>query len=100
MKRKLLLFFVMLFVSIGTWATITTGSTTWCQYNSYAEQEKLYNDLLKQFKMIKRMGSLSKIMGFLPGMGKMKAAMNNVDDKAFDKIEYASLIFTSVSCFL
>ena len=46
-----------------------------------------YNDLLKQFKMIKRMGSLSKIMGFLPGMGKMKAAMNNVDDKAFDKIE-------------
>ena len=46
-----------------------------------------YNDLLKQFKMIKRMGSLSKIMGFLPGMGQMKAAINNVDDKAFDKIE-------------
>ena len=41
MKRKLLLFFVMLFVSIGTWATITTGSTTWCQYNSYAEQENV-----------------------------------------------------------
>ena len=51
-----------------------------------------YNDLLKQFKMIKRMGSLSKIMGFLPGMGKMKAAMNNVDDKAFDKIE--AIIFS------
>ncbi|MBQ3254082.1 MAG: signal recognition particle protein [Acholeplasmatales bacterium] len=46
-----------------------------------------YNDLLKQFKMIKRMGSLSKILGFMPGMGQMKAAMNNVDDKAFDKIE-------------
>ena len=41
MERKLLLFFVMLFVSIGTWATITTGSTTWCQYNSYAEQENV-----------------------------------------------------------
>ena len=46
-----------------------------------------YNDLIKQFKMIKRLGSLSKIVGFLPGMGQMKAALNNVDDKAFDKIE-------------
>ncbi len=46
-----------------------------------------YNDLLKQFKMIKRMGSISKILGFLPGMGKMKNAINNVDDKALDKIE-------------
>lgn len=41
MKRKLLLFFVMLFVSIGAWANITTGSTTWCQYNSYADTENV-----------------------------------------------------------
>ena len=46
-----------------------------------------YNDLLKQFKMIKRMGSLSKILGFIPGIGQMKDALNNVDDRAFDKIE-------------
>ena len=46
-----------------------------------------YNDLLKQFKMIKRMGSLSKIFGFLPGMGQVKQAVNNMDDKALDKIE-------------
>ena len=46
-----------------------------------------YNDLLKQFKMIKRMGSLSKILGFLPGMSQMKGALSQVDDKAFDKIE-------------
>lgn len=51
-----------------------------------------YNDLLKQFKMIKRMGSLSKILGFLPGIGKMKDALNQVDDKAFDKIE--AIIFS------
>lgn len=51
-----------------------------------------YNDLLKQFKMIKRMGSLSKILGFLPGMGNMKQAMSQVDDKAFDKIE--AIIFS------
>ena len=41
MKRKLLLFFAMLCVSLGTWATITTGSTTWCQWNSYADQENV-----------------------------------------------------------
>lgn len=41
MMRKLLLFFAMLSVSIGTWATITTGSTTWCQWNSYADQENV-----------------------------------------------------------
>jgi signal recognition particle subunit SRP54 len=46
-----------------------------------------YNDLLKQFKMIKRMGSISKLLGFLPGMGQMKQAMSQVDDKSFDKIE-------------
>lgn len=46
-----------------------------------------YNDLLKQFKMIKRMGSISKILGFLPGVGKIKEAMNNVDEKQFDSIK-------------
>jgi signal recognition particle subunit SRP54 len=46
-----------------------------------------YNDMLKQFKMIKKMGSMSKILGFLPGIGNMKQALNNVDDKALDKVE-------------
>ena len=51
-----------------------------------------YNDLLKQFKMIRRMGSISKILGFLPGISKMKEAMSQVDDKQFDKIE--AIIFS------
>jgi signal recognition particle subunit SRP54 len=44
-----------------------------------------YNDLLKQFKMIKKMGSLSKILGFIPGMGQLKQAQN-IDDKSFEKM--------------
>jgi len=44
-----------------------------------------YNDLLKQFKMIKKMGSLSKILGFIPGMGQLKQAQQ-VDDKSFEKM--------------
>lgn len=46
-----------------------------------------YDDLQKQFKMIKRMGSLSRIMGFIPGMGKYKEQLNNVDDKQLNRIE-------------
>ena len=45
-----------------------------------------YNDLMKQFKMIKRMGSISKILGFIPGMSQMKNAVSQVDDKQFDKM--------------
>ncbi len=46
-----------------------------------------YNDLLKQFKMIKRMGSISKIIGFMPGMGsQLKKAASQVDDKQFHKM--------------
>jgi signal recognition particle subunit SRP54 len=47
-----------------------------------------YNDLLKQFKMIKRMGSISKILGFLPGMKQIKQAASQIDsDKAFSSME-------------
>lgn len=45
-----------------------------------------YNDLLKQFKMIKRMGSVSKILGFMPGMGQLKNAASQVDDKQFEQM--------------
>ncbi len=45
-----------------------------------------YNDLLKQFKMIKRMGSVSKILGFIPGMGQLKNAASQVDDKQFEQM--------------
>ena len=51
-----------------------------------------YNDLLKQFKMINKMGSLSKILGFLPGIGQFKDALNNVDDRQFDYIK--AIIFS------
>jgi signal recognition particle subunit SRP54 len=46
-----------------------------------------YEDLLKQFKWVKRMGSFSKILGFLPGMGNLKDAAANIDDKQFNQFE-------------
>lgn len=53
-----------------------------------------YNDLVKQFKMIKRMGSISKILGFIPGMGKLKEAANQIDDK---QIVYMEAIISSMT---
>ena len=50
-----------------------------------------YNDLLKQFKMIKRMGSLSRILGFLPGMRQLRKQMSEVDDNQLLRIE--ALVF-------
>lgn len=45
-----------------------------------------YNDLLKQFKMIKRMGSVSKILGFIPGMKNIRQQTGEIDDKQFEKM--------------
>lgn len=53
-----------------------------------------YNDLLKQLKMIKRMGSISKLLGFLPGMKQIKEASKNVDDKQLD---YVACIISSMT---
>ncbi len=46
-----------------------------------------YNDMLKQFKMIKRMGSLARIFGFIPGLGKLKKQLSDIDDKQIYRIE-------------
>ena len=45
-----------------------------------------YNDMLSQFKMMKRMGSLSSIAGMIPGLSQMKQ-LKDVDDSEFTKIE-------------
>lgn len=44
-----------------------------------------FNDMLKQFKMIKRMGSLESIMKLIPGFSGMKDV--NVDEKHMKRVE-------------
>ena len=51
-----------------------------------------YDDMLKQFKMMRRMGSLSRILGFIPGLGQIKKQMQNLDEKEVYKAE--SIIFS------
>ena len=45
-----------------------------------------YNDMLAQFKMMRRMGSLSSLMGMIPGMNQHKQ-VKDIDDSEFKKIE-------------
>src|ERR671920_306488 len=43
-------------------------------------------DFLEQMLQVKKMGSLTSLLGMLPGMGQMKDALAQVDDKDLDRI--------------
>jgi signal recognition particle subunit SRP54 len=43
-------------------------------------------DFLEQMQQIKKMGSLTSLLGMLPGMGQMKEALAQVDDRDLDRI--------------
>lgn len=49
-----------------------------------------FDDLLKQFKMMKKMGSMQNIMGMIPGMAQMKTG--NIDENRLSRVE--SIIFS------
>jgi signal recognition particle subunit SRP54 len=43
-------------------------------------------DFLTQLQAIQKMGSIGKLLGMLPGMGEHREAINNLDEREFDKI--------------
>lgn len=43
-------------------------------------------DFLEQMQAVKKMGSLGKILGMLPGMGEMKAQLDQVDERDLDRV--------------
>jgi signal recognition particle subunit SRP54 len=43
-------------------------------------------DFLEQMQQIKKMGSITSLLGMLPGMGQMKEALAQVDDRDLDRI--------------
>ncbi|KQV73533.1 signal recognition particle [Aeromicrobium sp. Root344] len=45
------------------------------------------DDLLTQLEGIAKLGSMSKIMGMIPGMGQYKDQINNFDEREFDRIK-------------
>jgi signal recognition particle subunit SRP54 len=43
-------------------------------------------DFLQQMQAVRKMGSLGKILGMLPGMGDVKAQLEQVDEKEIDRV--------------
>ena len=52
-----------------------------------------YNDLLKQIKMINRMGRLSGLLKLIPGMGQI-SQLQNIDD---DSLDFVKVIINSMT---
>jgi signal recognition particle subunit SRP54 len=44
------------------------------------------DDFLQQMAAVKKMGSLSKLLGMLPGMGELKDQIANLDDREMDRV--------------
>src|SRR5690606_14210448 len=44
-------------------------------------------DFLVQMQQLKNMGSIKKMFGMLPGMGQMREALENFDEREVDRIE-------------
>ncbi len=65
-----------------------------------ADAEKLMggsftlHDFLKQMEAMAKMGSMTKIMGMLPGMGQFKEQLENFDEREVDRIKAIILSMT------
>ncbi|MEZ0108400.1 signal recognition particle subunit SRP54 [Catenulispora sp. EB89] len=51
-----------------------------------ARNEFTLDDFLKQMEQLKKLGSMKKLLGMLPGVGDIKQQLNEIDDKDVDRI--------------
>jgi signal recognition particle subunit SRP54 len=52
-----------------------------------ANEQFTLEDFLDQLQQMKKMGSMKKMLGMLPGMGQMKQQIENFDDSEMDRTE-------------
>ena len=45
------------------------------------------DDFLEQMQQVRKLGSMSKIIGMLPGMGQMRDQLENFDEREIDRIQ-------------
>ncbi|MCK1813521.1 signal recognition particle protein [Streptomyces sp. XM4011] len=48
-------------------------------------KEFTLDDFLAQMEQVRKMGSISKLLGMMPGMGQMKEQINNLDEREVDR---------------
>lgn len=49
-------------------------------------KEFTLDDFLGQLEQVRKMGSISKLLGMLPGMGQIREQINNIDDRDVDRV--------------
>jgi len=52
-----------------------------------AQEDFTFDDFLQQMAAIKKMGSLKSMLGMMPGMGQMRAQLDALDEREFDRVE-------------
>ncbi len=52
-----------------------------------AEEDFTFEDFLEQMSAIKKMGSLKQMLGMMPGMQQMRAQLDALDEREFDRVE-------------
>lgn len=52
-----------------------------------ARGEFTLDDFLSQLRQIRKMGSMKKLLGMMPGMGQMREAIENFDEREVDRVE-------------
>lgn len=52
-----------------------------------ANEQFTLEDFLDQLQQMKKMGSMKKMLGMLPGMGQMKQQLDNFDEREIDRTE-------------
>ena len=52
-----------------------------------AAEDFTFDDFLQQMAAIKKMGSLKQMLGMMPGMGQMRAQLDALDEREFDRVE-------------
>jgi len=52
-----------------------------------AEEDFTFDDFLQQMSAIKKMGSLKAMLKMMPGMQQMRAQLDSLDEREFDRVE-------------
>ncbi|ACV06138.1 signal recognition particle protein [Kytococcus sedentarius] len=52
-----------------------------------SDEDFTFDDFLEQMSAIKKMGNLKQLLGMMPGMGQMRAQIEALDEKEFDRVE-------------
>ncbi|WP_203135384.1 signal recognition particle protein [Microbacterium sp. JZ31] len=53
----------------------------------FAKDQFTLEDFLEQMQQLKKMGSMKKMLGMLPGMGQMKQQLDDFDEREIDRTE-------------